>query len=64
MSPSEDDFRQARGDLIKAVSVLTAPAMLENTLAARNVTYHAEELMRCLDDFYADREPDEARGPL
>ncbi len=37
---------------MQALSVITFPAMDVATLEARNVTYHAEELLRALDAFY------------
>jgi len=62
--PDAGQMSEARRDLMRSLATLTAPAMLYPSQAARNVTYHAEVLMRCLDAFYADREPDEDRRPL
>jgi hypothetical protein len=50
MNPAE--LEQARRQLVQALSVITFPAMDVATLEARNVTYHAEELLRALDAFY------------
>lgn len=52
-----ESFNRARADLVKAVALLTFPASTESTLAARNLTYHAEELCRWLDAFYSGQEP-------
>lgn len=49
------EIEQARRQLVQALSVITFPAMDVATLEARNVTYHAEELLRALDEFYRAR---------
>jgi hypothetical protein len=54
-----DELRLARRDLVRAVHVLTFDADFENSLAARNLTYHAEELMRWMDAFYSGQDPAE-----
>lgn len=54
-----ESFNRARFDLVKALAVLTLEPACENTLAARNLMYHADELCRWLDAFYAaSAEPD------
>jgi hypothetical protein len=45
--------------LLQSVATLTIPAMNENSLAARNVLYHSEELCRWLDAFYSGQDPAE-----
>ena len=49
-----NEHQEARGQLVKSLCVLTMPAVDVATLQARNVMYHAEELMKALDAFYAD----------
>jgi hypothetical protein len=55
--PDAEAFAAARRDLVRSVCVLMMPAMSENSLAARNVAYHAEELMRWMDAFYSGQDP-------
>lgn len=62
-----ESFNRARFDLVTALAVLTLEPANESTLAARNLTYHAEELCRWLDAFYSGQdpaEPDEQGGGL
>jgi len=59
LSPDDETFAAARRDLVRSVSLLTAPAMIDNTLAARNMTYHAAELLRWMDAFYSGQDPAE-----
>lgn len=48
-----DAFHLARRDLVKALCELQDhPLYHENTLAARNVQYHADELLKWIDVFY------------
>lgn len=58
LHPDADAFQRARRDVVRAVAVLMPPAMRENTLAARNFLYHAEEFMTWMDAFYFGRDPD------
>lgn len=51
-----ESFNRARRDLVKAMALLTFPASTESTLAARNLTYHAEETMRWMDVFYSGQD--------
>ncbi len=46
---------------MRALAVLTLPAMQENTLHARNLMFRTEELMKAMDDYFADREPPSLR---
>ena len=59
LHPDADAFQKARRELVQSVACLTAPAMGQGTLAARNLTYHAEEMMRWMDAFYSGRDPDD-----
>lgn len=63
MEPKLRDHQEARRDLIKALTTLTAPVVWEPTLAARNLLFHAERLCECLDDFYRAAPPSEPAGP-
>jgi elongation factor P hydroxylase len=58
--PDADAFHRARRALLKAVIEMTMPARSENTLLAKNVCYHTDELLRALDAWYADEDPEEA----
>lgn len=49
----ETEHTEARRMLVLAVAELLWPAMNHPSLAARNMTYHAEELMAALDAFYS-----------
>jgi|688.fasta_scaffold303375_2 hypothetical protein len=49
MIPDDQEVAAARRDLVKALVVLCSSISQENSLAARNVTYHAEELLRWMD---------------
>ena len=57
--PDANELRAMRGMLLRSVATLTIPAMNENSLAARNVLYHSEELCRWLDAFYSGQDPAE-----
>jgi hypothetical protein len=56
--PDIEDFHKARRDLVQAVSQITWPAASENSLAARNVTYHTEHLLTWIDAFYGITDAD------
>ena len=56
---TDQEMREARRMLIQSVSVLTHRAQFTPNRAARNVMFHAEELMKSLDAFWAGREPDD-----
>jgi hypothetical protein len=56
---TDEEMAQARRRMIQALAVLTAAPMHTPSLAARNVIYRTEELMKALDDFWAGRDPDE-----
>jgi|688.fasta_scaffold141132_5 hypothetical protein len=62
--PDAESINAARRDLVSALALLTMPTVGENTLAARNLDYHAQELCRWLDAFYSGQEPDELPGGL
>ena len=59
---TDEQMDEARGMLIKAVITLTAQPLSTPNLAARNVIFHTEELMKALDAFYAGREPADERA--
>jgi hypothetical protein len=61
--PDASDLAAARRDLVRAVAVLTFDAITENTLAARNVMYHSEEMMRWLDAFLSGQDHVDPREP-
>ncbi len=61
MIPTQDEFADARRQMMRALAVLTLPAMQENTLHARNLMFRTEELMKAMDDYFADREPPSLR---
>jgi hypothetical protein len=54
-----ETFNQARRDLVRSTALLMMPAMDDNTLAARNLTYHTEEMLKWLDAFYSGQDPAE-----
>lgn len=56
---TEHDVSEARRRMIQAVSVLTFEAATTPSLTARNVMFHAEELLKALDDLHAGRDPEE-----
>lgn len=56
---SDEQMAEARRRMIQAVAVLTAEPMRTPSLAARNVIFHAEQMMKCLDAFWAGRDPDD-----
>jgi hypothetical protein len=53
---TEEQMAEARGMMIKAITVLTFDAMFHPSLAARNVIFRAEELMKALDAFHSGRD--------
>jgi hypothetical protein len=56
-----NEIGQARRQLLMALSILAAPAVDVANLEARNVIYHADELLKALDAFYrAEDEPADA----
>jgi hypothetical protein len=55
-----ETFNQARRDLVRSTALLMMPAMDDNTLAARNLTYHTEEMLKWLDAFYSGQDPAES----
>jgi hypothetical protein len=58
MNPTDADaFHRARRDLIQAVIEITTPARSESTLEARNVVYHADELLRWIDAWHGSQGP-------
>lgn len=62
MQFTEEEMAEARGMMMKAIITLTAQPLFTPNRAARNVIYHAEELMKALDAFYAGREPADEPG--
>lgn len=60
---TEPDMVQARRQLVQAAAVLTFRLSMMPNQAARNVLFHAEELMRSLDDLYAGRVPEDREPP-
>ncbi len=54
---TEGEMAEARRMLLKSIAVLTFDAVDTHSLSARNIMFHAEELMKALDAFYAGREP-------
>jgi hypothetical protein len=62
MNEHADELAQARRDIVKGLSFLSWLANQENTLASRNVTYHADELMTWMDAFLSGREPADEPG--
>lgn len=59
----EPDMVQARRQLVQAAAVLTCRFSGTPSRAARNVMFHAEELMRALDDLHAGRESEDREPP-
>ena len=62
MPITDEQIQAARRDLIRSLTLLAWPADGVASLAARNIDYHAHELLKALDAFYAGREPDEEAG--
>lgn len=60
---TDQDVAEARRQMVLAVSVLTFKAATTPSLTARNVMFHAEELLAALDDFQAGREPEQRGEP-
>lgn len=54
---TNEQIAEARKRLIQAMAVLTFDAVTKPNLAARNVMFHAEELMKALDDARNVRRP-------
>lgn len=55
---TNEEITEARRRMIQAVYVLTAEASVTASLPARNVIYHADELMKSLDAFWSGRDPE------
>ena len=58
-----NEITEARRQLVQALSVVAFPAVDVTTLEARNVMFHAEELLKALDAFYRDRHEPADAGP-
>jgi len=58
-----ESLSRACRDLVQAVERLARPAYGQNTLAARNVMYHEQELYRWIDAFYGTVDLDENGEP-
>jgi len=51
-------YVQARRVFVHFLSVLSTCASTENSVAAKNVVYHAEELLKSLDTFCESTDAD------
>lgn len=58
---TKEQMAEARRQMIKATAVLTYKAHHTQGLTARNVLFHAEELMKSLDALHAGRTSQEIR---
>jgi hypothetical protein len=58
-----EDHGKARVQLVQALAILAFPAAGEPTLKARNLAYHAEELLKALDAYYNGQEETADAGP-
>lgn len=50
------DIQEVRRAMVWACSALASHVQGQDTLTARNIVYHAEELLKAMDDFYAGRD--------
>ncbi len=61
---NSEDHGKAKAQLLRALAALVFQAADEPTLTARNLVYHADELLKALDAFYGgQQEPAEADVP-
>lgn len=60
---TDQDVAAARRRIVQAVSVLTFKAATTPSLSARNVMFHAEQLLAALDDLHSGREPEQRGEP-
>jgi hypothetical protein len=50
------DIQEVRRAIVWNCALLTSHVHGQNTLTARNIVYHVEELLKAMDDFYAGRD--------